>query len=122
MTRRVVVTGIGGVSGYGIGVESLWRGLVGGKTAVRPVDWRGWESAPIQVAAQVPEPVSRRRCRNPSPERDGGVCKWPDWLCRRPWAGIGRREPEDLPRPSAGRAPASKKVATRWRFWRRSFP
>ena len=30
MKRRVVVTGVGAVSGYGIGAEVLWQGLVGG--------------------------------------------------------------------------------------------
>lgn len=64
MKKRVVVTGIGGVSGYGIGVESLWKGLVEGQTAVRPVGWRGWESAPIQVAAQVPETISGKGWRS----------------------------------------------------------
>ena len=28
MKRKVVVTGVGAVSGYGIGTEALWQGLV----------------------------------------------------------------------------------------------
>ena len=58
MKRRVVVTGVGAVTGYGLGSRALWKGLVSGKTAVRPVSWEGWESAPVQVAAQVPEKIS----------------------------------------------------------------
>ena len=55
MKRRVVVSGVGAVSGYGAGAELLWNGLVSGETAVRPVSWAGWESAPVQVA----QPLAR---------------------------------------------------------------
>jgi 3-oxoacyl-[acyl-carrier-protein] synthase II len=55
--RRVVVTGVGAVTGYGLGADALWRGMVSGKSAVRPVSWEGWESAPVQVAVQVPEKI-----------------------------------------------------------------
>ena len=58
MRRRVVVTGVGAVTGYGLGAGVLWRGLVSRKSAVRPVSWEGWESAPVQVAVQVPEKIS----------------------------------------------------------------
>lgn len=58
MRRRVVVTGVGAVTGYGLGADTLWKGLVSGKSAVRPVSWGGWESAPVQVVAQVPEKIS----------------------------------------------------------------
>jgi len=59
MKRRVVVTGVGAVTGYGLGSDALWKGLVSGKSAVRPVSWESWESAPVQVAAQVHEEISR---------------------------------------------------------------
>ena len=58
MKRRVVVTGVGAVTGYGLGADVLWKGLVSGKSAVRSVSWAGWESAPVQVAAQVPGKIS----------------------------------------------------------------
>ena len=58
MRRRVVVTGVGAVTGYGLGADALWQGLVSGKGAVRPVSWEGWEPAPVQVVAQVPEKVA----------------------------------------------------------------
>ena len=64
MKRNVVVTGIGAVTGYGIGADALWKGLVTGKTAVRPVEWTGWKSAPVQVAVQVPEKISGNGWRN----------------------------------------------------------
>ena len=57
MRRRVVVTGVGAVTGYGLGADTLWKGLVSGKSAVRPVSWKGWESVLVQVVAQVPEKI-----------------------------------------------------------------
>ena len=64
MKRRVVVTGVGAVTGYGFGADALWAGLVSGRSAVRPVEWTGWESAPVQVAAPVPEKISGNGWRN----------------------------------------------------------
>lgn len=37
MDRRVVITGLGAVSGLGVGIEPLWEGLVAGRTALRPI-------------------------------------------------------------------------------------
>jgi len=53
--RRVVVTGVGVVTGYGVGRKVFWEGVVGGRSAVRAVEWKGWEKAPVQVAAQILE-------------------------------------------------------------------
>ena len=64
MKRKVVVTGVGAVTGYGIGADALWKGLVAGRSSVRPVEWVGWDSAPVQVAAQVPEKLSGSGWRN----------------------------------------------------------
>ena len=64
MKRKVVVTGVGAVTGYGIGADALWKGLVAGRSAVRPVAWVGWDSAPVQVAAQVPEKLDGSGWRN----------------------------------------------------------
>lgn len=55
MTRRVVVTGMGVVTGYGLGRKVFWDGMQSGRSAVRALEWEGWEKAPVQVAAQVPE-------------------------------------------------------------------
>jgi len=64
MKQKVVVSGVGAVSGYGAGAELLWSGLVSGETAVRPVSWAGWESAPVQVAAQAPDKLAGDGWRN----------------------------------------------------------
>jgi len=76
MRRRVVVTGVGAVTGYGVGWEKLWDGVLAGRSAVRALEWEGWEKAPVQVAAQIVE---------------GGSEKKDDWrsLC---WARLALRE------------------------------
>jgi len=52
--RRVVVTGLGAVCGWGEGVEALWQGLLGAGTAIRP--FRRFDAARYrtQLAAEVP--------------------------------------------------------------------
>ena len=61
MSRRVVVTGVGVVTGYGVGRKVFWEGVVGGRSAVRAVEWEGWEKAPVQVAAQIVEERAEKR-------------------------------------------------------------
>jgi len=60
VSRRVVITGMGAVTGYGVGRKVFWEGVAGGKSAVRAVEWEGWEKAPIQVAAQIVEERSEK--------------------------------------------------------------
>ena len=61
MSRRVVITGLGAVTGYGVGTKFFWEGVVGGRSAVRALEWDGWEKAPIQVAAQIGEEKSKKK-------------------------------------------------------------
>jgi 3-oxoacyl-[acyl-carrier-protein] synthase II len=56
--RRVVVTGVGAVSGFGWGVEALWRGLRSGATAVRPFSRFDHAGHRTHVAAEVPPPAA----------------------------------------------------------------
>lgn len=54
--RRVVITGMGAVSPYGSGVDSLWNGLVQGASAVGPAPALGEVGGlRSRVAAVVPE-------------------------------------------------------------------
>lgn len=58
--RRVVVTGLGAVSPYGIGVDVYWQGLLSGISRIAPVasfDNRGYRSI---LGAAVPEAVSQQ--------------------------------------------------------------
>ena len=61
MSRRVVITGVGAVTGYGVGRKVFWEGVVGGRSAVRAVEWEGWEKAPVQVAVQIMEERSEKK-------------------------------------------------------------
>jgi hypothetical protein len=45
--RRVVVTGVGVVTGYGLGRKVFWEGVKGGRSAVRAVDWAGRGTFPV---------------------------------------------------------------------------
>jgi nodulation protein E len=50
--RRIVVTGMGCVTPYGVGVEPLWAGLSAGRSAIGPiVSLEGAERLNIRVAA-----------------------------------------------------------------------
>ena len=55
MTRRIVVTGLGAVCGLGRGTEALWRGLLGGRTAIRPLDRFDAAAHRTRLAAEVPQ-------------------------------------------------------------------
>jgi 3-oxoacyl-(acyl-carrier-protein) synthase len=52
--QRVVVTGLGAVSGFGWGVEALWRGLLGGGTAIRTIRRFRHADHRTHLAAEVP--------------------------------------------------------------------
>ena len=56
-----MVTGVGAVTGYGVGWKKLWDGVVAGRSAVRALEWEGWEGAHVQVAAQIVEERSEKR-------------------------------------------------------------
>jgi len=61
VSRRVVITGLGAVTGYGVGRKVFWEGVVGGQSAVRALEWDGWEKAPVQVAAHIVEEKSEKK-------------------------------------------------------------
>lgn len=53
-TPKVVVTGVGAVTPFGVGVPLFWEALLAGKSAVRETkqtEWNEW----IPVSAQLPE-------------------------------------------------------------------
>jgi len=64
MRRRVVITGVGAVSGFGVGLPALWSGLVEGRSALRRIGlfdasgfpWRlGAEAAGFSARDHVPK-------------------------------------------------------------------
>ena len=52
---RAAITGLGAVSGYGWGVEALWRGALSGQTAIRGFSRFDHAGYRTHVAAQVPD-------------------------------------------------------------------
>ncbi len=58
--RRIVVTGVGAVSAYGLGVDALWRGLSSGEAAIGAVDVFDPTAHRTSVGGQVPRESALR--------------------------------------------------------------
>lgn len=54
--RRAVITGIGAVSAFGVGIEALWAGLAEGRSAISRIRSFDAASFPTHVAGEVPVP------------------------------------------------------------------
>ena len=54
MNHRVVITGLGAISGLGLDVTAFWDGLKAGRSAIRPLD-PPMENVKISLAAAVPD-------------------------------------------------------------------
>src|SRR5690606_36552103 len=52
--RRVVVTGIGLLSPFGLGAEHTWKQILAGKSATRRIDTFETDDLPCKVAAIIP--------------------------------------------------------------------
>lgn len=53
LTRRVGVTGLGAVSGFGVGTDPLWKGLCEGTTSIKPITRFDASGFPAKFAAEV---------------------------------------------------------------------
>ena len=53
MSRRVVITGMGAVSPYGIGVKPLWEGLKAGQSSIKPITLFDAKDYPVRFAGEV---------------------------------------------------------------------
>ncbi len=71
MTRpRVVVTGVGVTSPYGLGQEAFWAGLVAGRCVIGPVTLFETDGFRSRIAAEVPPDVAIRRASRRRPRGD----------------------------------------------------
>jgi nodulation protein E len=52
--RRVVITGLGAVSGLGLNASEFWKSLIAGRSAIRPLD-PPMDGVKIKIGAAVPE-------------------------------------------------------------------
>lgn len=55
MKRRVVVTGIGCVSPYGIGVDLFWNNIIQGKSAIRELTVVDTDKHLVKIGGEVPQ-------------------------------------------------------------------
>jgi 3-oxoacyl-[acyl-carrier-protein] synthase II len=53
--RRVVVTGMGVVSPFGVGIDAFWDGLTQGRSGVRRITRFDASTYPSQIAGEVPD-------------------------------------------------------------------
>lgn len=53
-TRRVVITGMGAISPFGAGAETLWQGLREGRSGIGPLRHPDAARLKVKIAAQVP--------------------------------------------------------------------
>ncbi|MCL4198708.1 MAG: hypothetical protein KJZ69_14570 [Phycisphaerales bacterium] len=60
MSREVAITGLGIVTGLGIGGEALWEGLLAGRSAIGPVRQFDASAFPVNFASEVDAAVSVR--------------------------------------------------------------
>lgn len=60
MSREVAITGLGVVTGLGIGGEALWEGLLAGRSAIGPVRQFDASAFPVNFASEVDAAVSVR--------------------------------------------------------------
>ncbi len=54
MSKRVVITGIGVVSPFGVGADIMWQGLTAGKSAIRNITKFDTSKYACKVAGEVP--------------------------------------------------------------------
>ena len=52
--RRVVITGMGAISPFGVGAETLWQGLREGRSGIGPLRHPDAQRLKLKIAAQVP--------------------------------------------------------------------
>ncbi len=55
MGREIVITGLGAVSGLGIGLDALWNGLDAGESALRPIEAFDASGFGCGIGAEVPD-------------------------------------------------------------------
>ncbi|MCO5168945.1 MAG: beta-ketoacyl-ACP synthase II [Planctomycetes bacterium] len=53
MKRRVVITGVGAISPFGVGVPALWDGVKAGKSAIGPISLFDTKDFPVTFAGEV---------------------------------------------------------------------
>lgn len=58
--RRVAITGVGVVSPYGLGLDSLWNSIVEGKSAISKITSFNTDDYPVRFAGEIKEDYSEQ--------------------------------------------------------------
>src|SRR5262245_16637321 len=53
--RRVVITGLGPITGFGVGIDPLWAALCEGRSAIRRIARFDASGFPCQIGAELPD-------------------------------------------------------------------
>ncbi len=54
MSRRIVITGLGPVTGFGVGIDPLWEAMIEGRSAIRRIEQFDAGGFECSVAAELP--------------------------------------------------------------------
>ena len=55
LNRDVVITGLGAITGHGVGVDAMWQGLLEGRSALAPISAFDASGFPCSIAAEIPD-------------------------------------------------------------------
>lgn len=104
--RRVVITGLGAVSGWGWSAEALWRGLLSGAPAITPTRRFATEGQRTEVASEAPpEPpdlAERLAAEIPDWRRASRADRFALAAAREAWRQAGLDAPGRAARPEVG--------------------
>lgn len=53
--RRIVITGLGPICAFGVGIEPLWKAMCEGRSAIRRISRFDPSGFPCQIAAELPD-------------------------------------------------------------------
>ncbi len=60
MTREIVITGLGAVTGFGVGAAALWDGLLAGQSTLGPITRFDASGFPSALASEIPDFSARK--------------------------------------------------------------
>ena len=82
--RRVVITGMGAVTPFGLGVNKFWNSLLEGKSGVSRIDYLSMEGHLVTFAAQVKEEdLTLKNCSGLKKQKEWTDIRSLQWLLQK---------------------------------------